>query len=127
MNGKMTNKFFFDTYALVEIAKSNPNYEKYKEGIGILTNKLNLMEFAYFLIREKRENEINEFFKMLSRFNVDYDNEILIEAVKMKFKFNHEKLSFIECIGYHLAKKHNTKFLTGDEKFRNKENVEFIK
>ena len=120
-------KFFFDTYALVEIAKSNPHYEKYKEGVGILINSLNLMEFAYFLIREKREKEIKEFFEVLSKFNVDYDNEILIESAKMKFKFIHEKLSFVDCIGYALAKKHNAKFLTGDEKFRDKDNVEFVK
>src|SRR3989338_7242359 len=127
MNGKMANKLFFDTYALVEIAKSNPNYEKYKEGINILLNKLNLMEFAYFLIREKREKEIKEFFESLSRFNIDYDNEILIESAKMKFRFNHEKLSFVDCIGYNLAKKHNARFLTGDKKFKYKDNVEFVK
>ena len=38
-----------------------------------------------------------------------------------------EKLSFIDCIGYYLAKKNKAKFLTGDEKFKNMENVEFVK
>jgi len=45
----------------------------------------------------------------------------------MKYKFKNQKLSFIDCIGYILAKKHKAKFLTGDEKFKGKENVEFVK
>ncbi len=121
------NEYFFDTYALIEIYKSNPKYEKYQKYIGMIINKLNLLEYAYFLMREGRQSEVKEIFEKLSRFNVDYDNELLAEAAKMKFKFAKEKLSFIDCIGYILAKQHNAKFLTGDEKFRNKENVEFVK
>jgi predicted nucleic acid-binding protein len=123
----MTEKLFFDTYALVEVSKGNPNYIKYKEGLKILLNKLNLMEFSYFLIREGCESEIKEFLEELLRFNVEYDDKILVESAKMKFKFSKEKLSFIDCIGYNLAKKHGAKFLTGDEKFKDKDNVEFVK
>ena len=121
------NEYFFDTYALIEIYKSNPNYEKYQKYIGMIINRLNLLEYAYFLMREGRQSEVTEIFEKLSRFNVDYDNELLIEAAKMKLKFAKERLSFADCIGYHLAKKHNAKFLTGDEKFRNIDNVEFVK
>lgn len=120
-------KYFFDTYALVELYKSNPNYAKYKKEIKIILNKLNVQEFIYFLIREGKDSEVEESFRLLSKFNVDYDNEILIKAAKMKFQYKNEKLSFVDCIGYHLAKKHNVKFLTGDSKFQDKENVEFIK
>ena len=121
------NDYFFDTYALIEIYKSNPKYEKYQKDIGMIINKLNLLEYAYFFMREGRQSEVKEIFEKLSRFNVDYDNELLAEAAKMKLKFLKERLSFIDCIGYLLAKKHNAKFLTGDEKFKNKENVEFVK
>ena len=44
-----------------------------------------------------------------------------------KFKFKKEKLSYIDCLGYEVAKKLKIKFLTGDEGFRDKENVEFVK
>ncbi len=121
------NKFYFDTYALIEIYKSNPNYKKYSSDVGIILNKLNLMEFTNFLIREKRENEVKELFESLGKFNVDYSDKDLIEATKMKIKFSKEKLSFIDCIGYVLSRKHNVKFLTGDEKFESKKNVEFVK
>lgn len=119
-------KLFFDTYALIEVSKGNLKYEPYKEGIRIILNKLNILEYVYFLIREDKEEKVEDAFKELSKFNVDYDDKILEEAAKMKFKFIKEKLSFVDCIGYCLAKKHNVKFLTGDEKFKNKENVEFV-
>lgn len=123
----MNESFFFDTYALIEVGKNNPNYEPYKEDVKIFLSMLNLIELAYFLIREGRENEIEEVFDKLSRFSISYDKDVLVNAAKMKHKYKKEKLSYIDCIGYHLAKKHGCKFLTGDKKFRNKKNVEFVK
>lgn len=120
-------KYFFDTYAFVEIYKGNPKYLKYKSGIKVLTNKLNLMELAFFLRRENKESEIKEMFHEFSKFSIDYDDAVLIEAAKMKFEHKSKYLSYVDCIGYNLAKKHNIKFLTGDEKFRNMSNVEFVK
>tara|TARA_Y100000034_G_C6766387_1_gene341652 strand:+ start:624 stop:818 length:195 start_codon:yes stop_codon:yes gene_type:complete len=58
---------------------------------------------------------------------IDYDYQDMIEAMKMKHKYNNEKLSFTDCIGYILAGKNNCKFLTCDGKFENKQNVEFVK
>lgn len=123
----MIKQFYFDTYALIEISKGNPKYEQYKEEVKVMLNNLNLLEFSYFLIKEGKEKEVKEIFNKFLKFNVDYDKEILIKAAEMKFKFLKERLSFIDCIGHNIAKKHNAKFLTGDEKFRHKENVEFVK
>ena len=123
----MVKQFYFDTYALIEISKGNPKYEPYKEGIKIMLNMLNMLEFSYFLVKEGKGNEVKEIFDKFSKFNVDYDQEILIKSAEMKFKSLKERISFIDCIGYNIAKKNNVKFLTGDEKFRHKENVEFVK
>ena len=38
-----------------------------------------------------------------------------------------EKLSYVDCIGHCLAKEIGVRFLTGDQKFENKENVEYVK
>lgn len=123
----MVKSFFFDTYALIEIGKNNQNYLPYGKDVKIFVSMLNLMEVAYFLIREKREGEIDDIFEKLSRYTVSYNKEILIGAAKMKYQYKKEKLSYIDCIGYLLAKQCNCSFLTGDEKFRNKKNVEFVK
>ncbi len=123
----MVKSFYFDTYAIIEIRKGNPNYKPYEKDVKIILNNLNLMELVFYLLKNEKENEIKEVVSALSSNNVEYDNGLLIEAAKMKFKFQKERLSFIDCIGYCLAKKHNVKFLTGDEKFRDKDNIEFIK
>ena len=123
----MIKKFYFDTYALIEIGKENLKYELYRQNIRVILNKLNIFELSYFLIKEGREKEVKETFEKFSKFHMDYDEEVLIKSAEMKFKFLKDRLSFIDCIGYNIAKKYNAKFLTGDEKFRNMDNVEFVK
>lgn len=127
MKAKMSKLFYFDTYALVEVYKGNPNYEKYTKDVGMILHKFNILEYAYFLLREERNEDLMEVFRELNAFVVDSNDEILIKAAEMKLNYKKEKLSFVDCIGYFLAKKHRIKFLTGDEKFKGKENVEFVK
>ena len=123
----MSKGFYFDTYALIEIRKGNNRYLPYTKDVDIILNNLNLMELTFYLIRTDKEKDVQDSFSELSKNNTDYDKAILIEASRMKFKYKKEKLSFVDCIGYCLAKRHKVKFLTGDEKFRHKENVEFVK
>ena len=123
----MASAFYFDTYALVEITLGAEKYLKFREGVGILTNKLNLMELAYFMLRIRHEDKINDILKEYLRYNVEPSFNAIIEAVKMKFLHRKYKLSYIDCLGYMIARENKVKFLTGDEKFRNMENVEFVK
>lgn len=123
----LSDTFFFDTYALVEIAQSKESYVKYRENIQILTNKLNLMELAYFFLRIDEEDKIPIIFKDYLKYNIEPSINALIEAVKFKFLHRKKKLSYIDCLGYMIAKENKVKFLTGDEKFRGMSNVEFVK
>jgi uncharacterized protein len=45
----------------------------------------------------------------------------------MDLKTKHRKLSIPDAIGYTIAKRLEIKFLTGDEDFKNYDNVEFVK
>ncbi len=121
----MNKKFFFDTCALIEITKENPKFDWYKTARAVITN-LNLMEYAFYLLRIGEGKDIRESFDNLSASVIEYDSDLIIKAAEMKFKYKNEKLSFADCIGYLLAKKYNCKFLTSDEKFKDKENVEFV-
>ena len=123
----MINKFYFDTYALVEIYKGNPNYEGYKEDVDLMLNELNILEYVYFLIRENRGGNLKQIFENLKKFAVEYDDTILVDAAKMKFEYKKDKLSYVDCVGYIIAKKKGVRFLTGDEKFKGRANVEFVK
>ena len=123
----MNRKFYFDTYAIIEVGKGNKSYDPYAKDVQMVLNKLNLLELAYFLLREGREEEVQEMFDKYSKFHIEYSNHDLILAAFIKFKLRKKQISFVDCIGYILAKKHHAKFLTGDEHFRNMENVEFVK
>lgn len=121
------NSFYFDTYALVEIAQGNDSYAKYREGVKIITNKLNLMELAYFLFRINKAEKVELVFKDYLKYNVEPSISALMEATRFKFIHKKRKLSYVDCLGYIMAKENKVKFLTGDEKFKGMANVEFVK
>ncbi len=118
--------YFFDTYALVEITKNNENYNKYTSFL-IITTTLNLTEFYFHLLSYLNEKKADE---LLDKFNFSFleiDKDVAKEAAKFR-KFNYKReLSYVDCIGYLLAKNRGFKFLTGDSFFENMKNVEFVK
>ena len=118
--------YFFDSYAIIEIVSGNPNYSKFKEEI-IITTTLNLSEVYYALLRQTNENLADETLKKLNIQFLEITQEISIDAAKFRYKNKKEKLSYADCIGYIIAQKNNMKFLTGDNKFKEVENVEFVK
>ena len=117
---------FFDTYALFEIIKENKNYACYVKGVGVITTILNLMELHYALLREVGKEEADRHFERLLPFVVDLSNEIIKEANGFKLLNKKRKLSYIDCIGYMIARSMNLKFLTGDKQFEKLEGVEFV-
>jgi len=118
--------YFFDTYTLIETLEGNPNYENFSE-YTFITTTLNLSEFYYYLLRQNGENTADKTIKNLNFELVEISPEIAIKGAKFKHKYKKESLSYIDCIGYIVAFSNNLRFLTGDEKFKNKKNVEFVK
>lgn len=124
----MVDSYFYDTYALVEISKGNKNYLMFKD-CGIVTTKLNLLELYSSLLRDFNEEKADFFYEFFSKFCVGVNDEIMKESVKfwILMRKQKKKPSYIDCIGYVIAKRFNIKFLTGDEAFRSLPNVEFVK
>ena len=116
---------FFDTYALIEIAKGNPRYGRYLDVERILVTKLNLIELYYAIIRDFNEIEAKRHYFFYLPFVRDITDETVFEA--MGFRLRHRNLSYSDCIGYVIAKHEGVKFLTGDVAFKGLENVEFVK
>lgn len=116
--------YFFDTYAFFRIIEGNTNYKKYQNSKAI-TTIFNLAELNYNLKKEKDKKTADEITRKYWGFLVDVSLEDLKEAMDLKIKY--KDLSIPDVIGYVIAKKHGIKFLTGDEGFKNFENVEFIK
>ncbi|HAB54132.1 MAG TPA: PIN domain nuclease [Ignavibacteriales bacterium] len=119
--------YFFDTYAFCEIIVGNPNYQKYVNKLGIITTRLNLMELYYGLLRECDRKTADKYYDSLIKYVINIDDETIKQAMVFRYLNKNKKLSYVDCIGYILAKKMGLKFLTGDKEFESMENVEFVK
>ncbi len=121
------HSFFFDTYAFYEIIVGNPNYLLFTKDIKIVTTQLNLMELYYQLLALYDKQQAVEFFRRYQEFIVPISNEIIIEAMDFRKQHYKQNLSYVDCIGYVIAKKMTTPFLTGDKQFEEMTNVKFVK
>ncbi|MBS3092202.1 PIN domain-containing protein [Candidatus Pacearchaeota archaeon] len=120
------DSFFFDSYAFFEILKGNKNYEIYKK-CRIITTKLNIFELYLGLLREVNEETAEKFLNKYYKFVIDFDEDVIKGAAKLKNKLNNRNLSMADCIGYILSKQLGIKFLTGDKEFETLDNAEFVK
>lgn len=119
-------EFFFDTYALFEIVHASPNYLKYKDS-RVITTRLNLMELHYRLLGLYGEKIADEAYNKFLEFSIKIPNKVIKIANGFKLKHKKKRLSYVDCVGYILARFYGIKFLTGDKEFENIENVEFVK
>ena len=120
------NKYFLDTYALIEIIKGNPNYAKYSDKIAVMT-RYNLIEFYYSCISEYSSEVARLLYLKFKECIISIEDDVIFEAMAMKKKLKKTNLSYVDCIGYICAKKMNILFLTGDKEFKNLPGVEFVK
>lgn len=119
--------YFFDTYAFYELMGGNKNYGPYAKGIAIVTTRLNLMELHYGLLVKYGKEEADKCYDRLVKFAVEVDDEIIKKSNEFRAYSKGKNISYVDCIGYTIAKSRNIKFLTGDNQFKGLENVEFVK
>ena len=118
--------YFFDSYAIIEIILGNENYKKYLNSI-ILTTKLNLFEVFYALLKDVGEKEADLCLDKYYEFVIEFNKDIIKKAAGFRLQNKKRNLSMTDCIGYTLANAYGIKFLTGDNEFKNMENMEFVK
>src|SRR3989344_9651269 len=118
------NIYFYDTYVLYEIAKGSKNYEVYADK-NIITSLMNVYELYYQLLKDKKEDLAEQFFARLLSACVEIIPQYVKEAAKFRKQEIKRKLSYIDCLGYIIAKELKVKFLTGDKEFETLHNVKF--
>ena len=118
--------FLADTYALIELLGGNPNYKPYLNHI-LITTKFNLVELYYHFLHDYDKKTADKYLALYSKFVVPITYGCIKDGMGFKLKHKKEKVSYVDCIGYALALELGVKFLTGDEKFEDKDNVEFVK
>lgn len=120
------DSIFFDTYAFFELLAGNSQYEKYKK-FKIITTKLNIFEIYLAVLRVTSQEKAIEVAEKYYSFVVDFDLDVLMNAAKLKAQLNKREVSMTDCIGYSVARQIGIKFLTGDNAFKDLDNVEFVK
>ena len=118
--------YFFDTYAFIEIIRGNPKYSKFKN-TQIVTAKLNLMEVYYWLLNNFGKRYADLFYDETIKYAIEINDDIIKESMIFRLNNKSKKLSYVDCIGYVIAKANNLRFLTGDRQFEGMPNVEFVK
>ncbi len=120
----MSEAFFFDTYALIEVIRGNQKYARYNKTQAYVT-LFNLGELNYILKKEMPKHRADEYTSNYSAF----ETEVQLDDIKKAgdFKIQNKRLSFADCVGYIVAQRLGIKFLTGDEGFERMSNVEYVK
>lgn len=118
--------YFFDSYAVIEIVKENPQYFKYLNENFVITI-FNLVEIYWAVLRDFDEEKADEIYSEINLMVTDIDDATLKEAIKFRINNKKKDLSYTDCIGYIYALRNNLVFLTGDKEFEKLENVEFVK
>lgn len=119
-------KYFFDSYAVIEVTKGNPNYAKYIQE-EVLITIFNLAEIYFSAITNLSDAAAEEIYDKYKNNLVEISDEILKEAMKFRKKNKKRNLSYADCIGYIYSLRNSLRFLTGDKEFQGLENVEFVK
>jgi predicted nucleic acid-binding protein len=109
------------------VLRSNPNYLPYTKDTEIITTQLNLMELYYHLRFFNDQHSSSRLLSMYEELAIPFTTHSLIEAMEFRRAHKHKKLSYADCLGYTLAKKHKALFLTGDKEFKDLPNVLFVR
>ncbi|MBU0906850.1 MAG: PIN domain-containing protein [Nanoarchaeota archaeon] len=119
-------KYFFDSYAIIEIIKTNPNYDKFIDQ-PIVTNALNLAEVHYHLLNTTDKQSTENLIENLEMQFIEITPSLALKAAEFRHAHKKAKVSYADCIGYISAKQNSLLFLTGDKEFESFDNVEFAK
>jgi len=115
---------FLDTYALIELLRGNPRYERFEEEEWC-TLAENLAELAYALLKEGRDDVVEETVQRLGGRAVQLPTILVVAAMRFRHEQRRKKFSYIDALGYTYARKQKIAFVTGDSAFKGLEGVEF--
>lgn len=121
-------KYYFDTYALFEVFFGNENYLKYLDS-EVVTTRLNLTEMYYHLLRDYGEKVAEEYYDEALGYSTEFTDKDIKEAMRFRLRMKKKKksLSYVDALGYTIAKRMDIPFLTGDMAFEDVPNVEYVK
>ena len=118
---------FFDTYALIALLRRK-DFVRYSAK-GFATSRWNLAELLVFDLREHDEVAARRHFqRFLGACETPTDDDLFHAAVFREAQPRRRRqLSYVDALGYVLARRLKLRFLTGDDAFRGLPGVLFVK
>lgn len=110
----------------MEIIKGNKNYDKYTKE-ECVTSLFQLYELYFQLLREFGSAVADTYFQKYVPLKIEITNEDIPKASVFRLTYLKQNISYVDALGYTLAKERGIKFLTGDKEFEKIPNVEFVK
>lgn len=121
----MADRYYFDTYALVGKLNAAPAYQRF-EGVPIFAHQMNVYELVAALLRDHPETRVREAVRLLAVNPLKAETDDLFAASRFRAEHAGKRVSYVDALGYVLARKHGLRFLTGDTAFKGAENVEYV-
>lgn len=119
-------KYFFDSYAIIEIVKGSPSYAPFSDEVVVIT-LFNLVEIYWSFVLDFGEEKAKQLYQNFKECVVSINDSVIQEAIKFRKENKKRNLSYADCIGYIYARQNNLLFLTGDKEFERMPNVMFVK
>lgn len=122
-------RVFYDSYAVLAYISGEKAFAKYFDGqsSGVLT-KLNLMEIYFRTAKLHGHEAAREVIDRFSRYLIDFDVDDIAGSMKLREELMKKRMSisYVDALGYYLAKKMRIPFLTGDGQFADLPGVKFL-
>jgi predicted nucleic acid-binding protein len=118
-----------DTYALFAAVDGARAYRRYFLRSSVATTALNVVEFAFGLLRRGQAAKLGELLPPFLDLVVEPGRAVVEEAAR----FKRDRLlagancSYVDAWGYATSRSLGVPFLTGDEDFRGVPGVRFVK
>jgi uncharacterized protein len=84
------------------------------------------MELHYVLLRTAGQHAVLKFFNHFQPYIMPLTKGMIIQGNILKVLYKDKRLSYVDCIGYVIAKRNGVKLLTGDKQLKDLDNVEFV-
>ncbi len=121
--------YFYDSYAIIEIARGNLRYLRFRRSEGV-TSKLNLLEVYYILLREGYEGLAEACYRTQIGDAINFPSEFIRIAARFRYSqvgATRRRFSYVDALGYTYARASGYDFLTGAHEFEGFTGVEFVR
>jgi predicted nucleic acid-binding protein len=123
-------RVFYDSYAVLAYISGEKAFAKYfeRQPSGALT-KLNLIEIYFRAAKLHGHEAARQVIDRFSKYLIDFDIDDIAGSMKLREELMKSRMdiSYVDALGYYLARKMRIPFLTGDRQFADLAGVKFAR